>query len=176
VKDKIFIAEMAVLKTMNFQISFNLPYEFIFIYSAILYPENENDMLKYAFRIANDSFFTYANLLYKNYVVALSSIIISAKFLGIPCVFDKNFKNIDKMKAFSNPPCNEEEFNKKVLNFENKTFNLPDIQDSNNGSYFDILEFHKKLHPYLELNDLYECVDLILEFYEDMKNYAIKNT
>jgi len=168
---------MTVLKTLNFQISFNLPYDYIYVYSAILYPENENDMLKYAYRIANDSFYTYANLLYKNYVLALSCIVISAKFLGIPSVFDKNFKNIDKMKAYSNPPCTEEEFNTKLLNFENKTSNLAEIQDGNNvGSYFDILEFYKKLHPYLELNDLYECVNMILEFYEDMKNIAVKNS
>ncbi len=166
---------MALLKSLNFQITFNLPYDFIFVYSALLYPENENDMMKYAYRIANDSFYTYANLLYKKYVVALSCIVISAKFMAIPSVFDKNFKHIEKMKAYSNPPCTEEEFNKKLLDFENKSFNCPEFQDNSGGSYFDILEFHKKLHPYLELNDLYDCVDMILEFYEDMKNMAIKN-
>lgn len=165
---------MTVLKTLNFQISFTLPYDFIYVYSALLYPENEFDISNYAFRIANDSFYTYANLLFKNYVVALSCIILAAKFLAIPGVLDKNFKNIDKMKAFSIPPSTEEEFNKKLLAFENKSFNFSEINE-NTESYFDILEFHKKLHPYLELNDLYDCIDLIVEFYDDMKNLAIKN-
>lgn len=164
---------MNLLKTLNFQISFNLPYDYIYVYSALLYPDNENDILKYAFRIANDSFYTYANLIYKNYVVALGCIVLAAKFLAIPGVLDKNFKHIDNMKAFSIPPSTEEEFNKKLLNFENKTLNISNVQD-NTESYFDILEFHKKLHPYLELNDLYDCIDMLVEFYEDMKNLAMK--
>ncbi len=159
---------MTLLKTLNFQTNISLPFEFIYVYSALLYPENETEIIKFGLRIANDSFYTYANLLYKTYVVALACIVISAKFLNIPSVFDKNFKHIENMKSLFNPPSTEEEFNKKLLNFENKTINFNSLQD-NSSSYFDILEFHKKLHPNLELNDLYECIDLIIEFYEDMK-------
>ena len=75
---------MTLLKTLNFQTNISLPYEFIYVYSALLYPENETEVIKFGLRIANDSFYTYANLLNKHYVVALACIIVSAKFLPVP--------------------------------------------------------------------------------------------
>lgn len=162
---------MTLLKTLDFHINVALPNEFIFVYSALLYPENESDIIKFSLRIVYDSFYTYANLIYKNYVIALSCIIIAAKFLNIPSIFDKNFKYIENMRSLFNPPSTEEEFNKKLLNFENKTINFSSMQE-NSSSYFDILEFHKKLHPNLELKDLYECIEMIIEFYEEMKQFA----
>jgi hypothetical protein len=156
----------------------NLPNDFIYVYTAILYPDNEEDVLQYALRISYDSFYTYSNLLYKNYVVAIACVILAAKFLALPTVIDKKFKYLENMKAFSNPPAEEEEFNKRLLNFENKSFHLVDIEMETDGtntnlkneySYFDILEWNKKVHPNLELDDLSSCINMIIEYYEDCK-------
>jgi len=112
-------------------------------------------------------------------VVAVACIIIAAKFLALPTPFDKNFRNTENMKMFSMPPATEEEFNKRLLNYENKSFHLDNTvffglsgsMTTNENSYFDILEWNKKIHPYMEIDDLTDCIRVILEYYEDgMKN------
>lgn len=73
------------------------------------------------------------------------------------------------MKRFYNPVTDsEEEFNKRLLNFENKPFNLSDLVEE--MSYFDTLSVYKKIHPCLVIEDLNDCVKMILEFYEDCAN------
>jgi hypothetical protein len=81
---------------------------------------------------------------------------------------DKNFKNIENMKMFSNPPAEEEEFNRRLLNYENKSFNTNnDSHIDNSHNYFDVLEWNHKLHPNLPMEELMECMRLIMEYYED---------
>jgi len=164
---------------LNYDINVSLPNDYLYVYSAILYPENEEEVFQYSLKFSYDSFFTYANLLYNNCIVAISNIIIAAKFLALPTPMDKNFKNLENMRMFSIPPATEEEFNKRLLNYENKSFhrdtkvfmNADGRENSNESSYFDILEWNKKLHPNLEVNDLEDCIRLIMEYYEDaMKN------
>ena len=160
------MAEINLLKCLNFEINVNLPNEFVYVYSSILYPDNEVDVLRYSLRICYDSFFTYVNLLYKNYVVAICCIIIAAKFLCLPTIMDKNFKHLDNMKDFHLPPAMEEEFNRRLLCFENKSLN---VENKNyvNESYYDILDWNKKIHPYLEIDDLTDCLKMIVDFYEE---------
>jgi hypothetical protein len=151
----------------------NLANEFIYVYSAILYPDNEEDIVQFALKVSNDSFFTYANLLYKNYIVAIASVVIAARFLCLPTPLDKDFRYLPNMRRFSDPIGTEEEFNKKLLNYENKSFHLRnDLLQSGDVnmelfSYFETLEVHKKIHPNLEIEDLGDCVKMILEYYED---------
>jgi hypothetical protein len=155
----------------------NLPNEFIYVYSAILYPENEEDVVQFAIKVSCDSFFTFVNLLYKNYIVAIASVIVSAKFLNLPTPLDQDFRYLPNMRRFCNPAISEEEFNKKLLNFENKSFHLRndlvengETQNAQNESesYFNSLETQKKIHPFLNIEDLRDCVCLILEYYEDV--------
>ncbi len=110
-------------------------------------------------------------------MVAVACIILAAKFLALPTPLDKNFRNIENMKMFSMPPATEEEFNKRLLNYENKSFHLDNTVffggsiTSNENSYFDILEWNKKIHPYMEMDDLIDCINVIVGYYEDaMKN------
>jgi hypothetical protein len=99
--------------------------------------------------------------------------------LALPTPMDKNFKNLENMKMFSIPPATEEEFNKRLLNYENKSFHLDDksfmagngVQNINENTYFDILEWNKKIHPYVEMEDLIDCMNLIVEYYEDAMKY-----
>ena len=63
----------------------------------------------------------------------------------------------------------EEEFNKRLLNFENKSFSLS-FELNNETNYFDSLPLYKKIHPCLNIEDLNDCVKMILEFYEDCAN------
>lgn len=173
IKDKISLAEITLLKCMNFDININLPNDFIYVYSSILYPDNEEDIIQYSIRIANDSFYTYVNLIYKNYVVAIACIIVAAKFLSLPTLLDSNFRHLENMKKFSDPiPNSEDEFNKRLLEYENRSFHISLInQKENSSTYFDVLEWNKKIHPYLEQTELMECVKMIVEYYQDCKNY-----
>jgi hypothetical protein len=163
------MSELILLKSLNFEINFTPPNEFIIVYTTILYPENDSDMLRYALKICNDSFFTYVNNTYKNYVVAISCIMLAAKFLSLPSVNDKSFKNLDNMKALHIPPAEEAEFNERLLTFGNRTMNV----DRDGGSYYDILEWNKKVHPYMSLNELTECLKLLVDFYDDVNNTKI---
>ncbi len=74
------------------------------------------------------------------------------------------------MKRFYDPNSDsEEEFNKRLLNFENKSFSLSSDLNKEMDS-FDMLALNKKIHPCLNLEDLNDCVKMILEFYEDCAN------
>jgi hypothetical protein len=150
IKDNICASETRVLKSLNFDLYVNLPNYFIGVYAAILYPDND-DVYSYAMKISYESFYTYANLIFKPYCVAISCIILSAKTLNLPSVMDSNFAHINNMKVFFFPPSSEDEFNRKLLSFENKS-----LETNETGkSYFDIYEWNKKLHPFLEIKDLY---------------------
>ena len=97
---------------------------------------------------------------------------------------DKNFRHLANMKNFWTPPAMSiEEFNKRLLNFENKSFhlmeNLSPNQSSHNDQsviYFNNLEWNKKVHPGLELNDLMDCISMIIDYYEDLKYSAKINS
>ena len=41
-------------------------------------------------------------------------------------------------------------------------------EKNENEKYFESLPSHQKLHPYLKKDDLLHCIELIVEFYEDM--------
>jgi hypothetical protein len=172
-KDKISISEITLLKCLNYEINVSLPNDFIIVYAGFLYPDNEDDIMNYAQRIANDSFYTYAPLLYKNYVVALASIVIAAKFLALPAFTDKSFRHLENMKNFHIQPITEEDYNRRILGQENISFHK-DLIDNKSKESFEKLEWWKKVHPFLEKEDLMQCVNYICEFYEDCKKIAIK--
>ncbi len=104
--------------------------------------------------------------MFKNYVIAIACIIIAAKFLSLPTLMDKNFKHLDNMKHFHLPPAMEEEFNRRLLSFENKTLNADKVL-ATESSYYDILDWNKKVHPYLELEELGECLKMLVDFYDE---------
>ena len=181
-KDKISSYEITLLRTLNFEIKIELPFNFIYVYSTILYPENEMDLIHVSERIANDSFFTFANNVYKSYIVAIASIIIGAKYLEIPTIFDKEFKHIDNMRKVNVKGITEEEFEKRLLAWENKPVEAIDgdvvmegNEDKENREYFDKLTLTQKIHPKMSLQDLCECVEMIMEYYNDGVNYVNRN-
>lgn len=171
VKDKITAMEIVLLKCLNFEINIELPNDYIYVYSEILYPNNEDDIRDYAIRISNDSYFTYANHLYRSYVVAIASIVIAAKFLSIPTLLCEEFKHLENMKPFAIDNLSEEEFNKRLLNYENRS----QMTIKGDNSYFDSLPNLKKIHPALNYEQLVECIKMIVEFYEDDSIYTAEN-
>ena len=181
IKDKIATYEITLLKSLHFDIKIDLPFDFIYVYSIILYPDNETDIVHTSVRVANDSFFTYANNVYKNYIVAVSCITIAAKFLAIPTVFDKEFKHIDNMRKLNVKGRSQEEFEKSLISWDNKSV----IIENGNGidkdrakgdsDYFDKLTIAEKIHPKMSMDDLIGCIEMIMEFYIDAKNTAKKN-
>lgn len=178
IKDKISLAELTLIRSLQFNITISLPNNFIYVYSAILYPDNEEDVVQIAVKVAGDSFYTYANLLYKSYVIAIASIYIAAKVLALPTILDQNFRHLQNMRKFANPPATEEEFNQRLLNFENKSFHIDeDVEirlnegtSTSSSNYFDVLEVNKKIHPYLDYAELLECIFMIMEYYEQCED------
>ena len=173
--------EILLLKQLNYYVPQEFPYDLINYYSQLLYPNNFQEIENVAIKIANDSYFTYANNIYKNYVVALSCLVIAAKFLEIPTILDDDFRNIDNMKKIYKKNISEEEFLKALNQYDNQLMYLneekieEDIKMEDEDNYFDYLTKWQKLYPCLKLDDLLDCVLMIMEYYEDMNDKSIFN-
>ena len=180
IKEHIGKYEIILLKQLNYNLPEEFPYDLIYVYSELLYPDNDQEISNISVKIANDSYFTYANNIYKNYVVALACIVIAAKFLDIPTILSENFKYIDNMRKIHKKNISVEEFNKALSQYDNQSiFKIKDIieeEDFYGENYFEQLSLAQKLYPCLKMEDLLDCVIMIMEFYEDMNEKSeIKN-
>ena len=177
IRNNILDIEIKIMKLFDNILPDNFPFEYIYLYSHILYPDNDQEIYNLGCKICIDTYFTYANNIYENYVVALACIFISAKFLDIKNILDKNFKNIDKMKYIHEKNIDENMLIKSMYLFlEDPTqllINEKDVDiEEKKDIYFNSLSFDKKLHPLLKMDDLLDCIEMISDFYEEIKeNY-----
>ena len=174
--------ELYLLKSLDYNIPDEFPYDFINVYTEILYPNNEPDMSNLAIKIANDSYFTLANNIYKNYVVALSCIVIAAKFLDIPTILDENFKFLDNMKRVNKRKMTEDEFNKELYQYDcncwsvkERMNNEMEIEKNGENEYYEKLDLAEKLYPNMKMEDLLDCIKMIIEFYENLNKEEDKD-
>lgn len=182
VKQHIGKYELYLLKTLDYNIPDDFPYDFINVYSEILYPNNDQEISNLSTKIANDSFFTLANNVYKNNTVALACIVVAAKFLDIPTILDENFKYLDNMKRVNKRKMTEEEFNKELYQYDNSAWINKEekndemhIDKDGEDEYFEKLSFCEKLYPNMKMEDVLGCIKLIIDFYEDMSNEENKD-
>ena len=178
IKEEIGKYEIILLKELNFNIPEEFPFDYIYVYADLLFPDNEQEIINLGIKIANDSFFTLVNNIFKNYVVALGSLIISAKFLEIPNFLEENYKYINNMKKIHKKNITENEFNIALSQYNNQYYlnkenDENDINKKEEEEYFQKLNIYQKLHPFLNKEDLFQCIQLILEFYDDIKNNDI---
>ena len=171
-KEEIAKYEIFLLKQLNFNIPEEFPFDYIYIYADLLFPDNVQNIILLGIKVANDSYFTLANNIYKNYVVALASLVISAKFLGVPNILEKDYKYINNMKRLHKKNITESEFNSTLSQYNN-LFNIKkEKEDDSNKKeeeeYFEKLNIYQKLHPFLKEEDLFNCIKLIVEFYDDI--------
>lgn len=173
IKEQIGSYELMLLKQFNYFLPDEFPFDYIHVYSSILYPNNEEEMANFSIKIACDSYFTFVNNLYKSHIVALSCLIIAAKFLSIPSLLDENFPYLNKMKIVNLKNISEDKFIKLLFQFNDEPFTL--IEESKNkkneeeeNEYFDNLTLSEKLYPGLQMNELLDCVSMIIDYYEDM--------
>lgn len=184
-RNQILDKELSIMKSFNNLLPDEFPFEYSYLYSVVLYPNNKEEIYNFANKICIDSYFTYANNLYKPYVVALACIFFAAKFLDIATFLDKNFKNLDQMKFIHKYNMNEKEFLRALYKYEEDPAQLliEQNKDENESSdeenkylYFIGLSLDKKLHPLLKMEELLECIEMISDFYEKMsKNYDLAN-
>jgi hypothetical protein len=173
IKEQIGKYEIFLLKELNFNVPEEFPFDYIYVYSDLLYPDNEQEIINLAIKIGNDSYFTYANNIYKNYVVALACLVISARLLDLPSILEENFKYINNMKKIYKKNITEEEFNKILSQYNNQSYlksneNEEGENQTDDKNYIESSPLCKKLHPHLKMDDLLDCINLIVEFYEDM--------
>lgn len=178
-KEEIGKYEIFLLKQLNFNIPEEFPFDYIYIYSDLLFPDNVQNIILLGIKVANDSYFTLANNIYKNYVVALASLVISAKFLGVPNILEKDYKYINNMKRLHKKNITESEFNSTLSQYNN-LFNIKkEKEDDSNKKeeeeYFEKLNIYQKLHPFLKEEDLFNCIKLIVEFYDDINQKSNNN-
>lgn len=166
--------ELYLLKALDYNIPDEFPYDFINIYSEILYPNNDQEISNLANKIATDSYITFANNIYKTYIVALACIVIAAKFLDIPTILDDNFKFLDNMKRVNKNKMSEEEFKKELYQYDNGYWlgnneKSDEMEiDGDSDDYFEKLNLCEKLFPNMNMEDLLDCIKMIIGFYEDM--------
>ena len=173
IKEQIGKYEIFLLKELNFNVPEEFPFDFIYVYADLLYPDNEAEIIDLAIKIANDSYFTYANNIYKTYVVALACLVISSRFLEIPNILEENYKYINNMKRIYKKNISEIEFNKILSQYNNQIYMKENENEGNESKnedekYFESLSLCQKLHPSLKMDDLLDCIKLIVEFYDDM--------
>ena len=180
IKEQIGKYEIFLLKELNFNVPEEFPFDFIYVYADLLYPDNEAEIIDLAIKIANDSYFTYANNIYKTYVVALACLVISARFLEIPNILEENYKYINNMKRIYKKNISEIEFNKILSQYNNQIYMKENENEGNESKnedekFFESLSLCQKLHPSLKMDDLLDCIKLIVEFYDDMKDKNSNN-
>ena len=180
IKEQIGKYEIFLLKELNFNVPEEFPFDFIYVYADLLYPDNEAEIIDLAIKIANDSYFTYANNIYKTYVVALACLVISARFLEISNILEENYKYINNMKRIYKKNISEIEFNKILSQYNNQIYMKENENEGNESKnedekYFESLNLCQKLHPSLKMDDLLDCIKLIVEFYDDMKDKNSNN-
>jgi hypothetical protein len=186
VYDKIFLAETKIYKTFVFDIRHFLPNDYIIIYTNILYLENEEEVMSLSTKISNDHYYTLAPLCIKPYVIALSSIILAADILNLQRIDkEEGIEKLEKMKSFyfnwkqSKLNENTEDlFNKILLSFDNSGLNYSNqITINNENQYnFTYLKWFEKLHPFLNYAELYLCINMVNEFYNDnLSTYETNN-
>ena len=173
IKEEIGKYEIFLLKELNFNIPEEFPFDFIYVYADLLYPDNEQEIMNLGIKIANDSYFTLANNIYKNYVVALASLLISARFLECPNILEGNNKYLNNMKKIHKKNITESEFNIALSQYNNQYYlknekDENDINKKEEEQYFEKLNIYQKLHPFLKKEDLFDCMNLIIEFYDDI--------
>ena len=171
--------EISILKLFDNSLPDQFPFEYIYLYSKILYPNNEEEIYNLGNKICVDSYFTYVNNIYQTYIVALACIFIASKFLDIKNFFEKDFKNLDKMKYIHEKNMDENQFIKALYKFIDDPINLMISEngidyEKNKEKYFNELNIDKKLHPLLKMNDLLDCIEMISDFYEEIKKNYIK--
>lgn len=184
-RNQILNKEIEILRLFNNLLPDEFPFEYTYLYSTILYPNNKEEIYNFANKICIDSYFTYANNLFKPYVVALACIFFAAKFLDISTFLDKNFKNLEQMKFIHQENMDEKQFLRALYKYEedpaqlllNQNKNENQIDDEENKYfYFICLSLDKKLHPLLEMKELLDCIEMISDFYyETNKNYDLVN-
>ena len=173
IKEQIGKYEIFLLKELNFNIPEEFPFDFIYVYADLLYPDNEQEIINLGIKIVNDSYFTLANNIYKNYVVALACLLISARFLECPNILEGNNKYLNNMKKIHKKNITESEFNIALSQYNNQYYlknekDENDINKKEEGQYFEKLNIYQKLHPFLKKEDLFDCMNLIIEFYDDI--------
>ena len=177
IKEQIGKYEIFLLKELNFNIPQEFPFDYVYVYSELLYPDNEQEIANFAIKVANDSYLTYANNIYKSYVVALSCLVIAARFLEIPTFLEDDFKYINNMKKINTKGISAKNFEKLLIQYDNQPNNniLDEEKKNENEKYFNSLNLCQKLHPELKMEQLLDCIDIIIKFYEDMNAKSNEN-
>ena len=173
IKEEIGKYEIILLKELNFNIPEEFPFDYIYVYADLLFPDNEQEIINLGIKIVNDSYFTLANNIYKNYVVALACLLISARFLECPNILEGNNKYLNNMKKIHKKNITESEFNIALSQYNNQYYlknekDENDINKKEEEQYFEKLNIYQKLHPFLKKEDLFDCMNLIIEFYDDI--------
>ena len=196
--NKVTTLEMSLLKQLEFKVKFNLPIDYIYIYSGILFPINETEINSIGIKIEADSFFTLANNIFHSHVVALSCIVIACQLLEIPSFLENNsfdFSNLrnyylkilnsnsgnsayynrdrDKNSIYLNPSevVSLEYFNIKLLEMEFLVGDDVKLGNKYDDTWYDSLPWYKKLHPFVEEFEILTAVNFIVEFYIDIKKF-----
>ena len=140
ITNQILVAEARVLKVVNFDFNFPIPYPYLRCYTDLLYPKM-TALHNLALAIVNDFISTKAPLIYHARTLAISAMLMAANLLKMTLISDSKFsshKNWLQLK-------------KTCLKLPHDNINL--YEDTNEDKYMS-LPWYKRIHPKLTIDEI----------------------
>ena len=119
--------EQLVISTCDFELDIKPVTPYVERFMWLMYPNHYRAMsplVNIAASVANDSCYTYANLVFSIQSVALAVCIFSAKIFGLPIIFKDSYQDEDDNPLF------EEETNEESKLARNPEFDLSHLANS----------------------------------------------
>jgi len=145
ISKQIVLAEACMLRVMNFDFNFPLPYNYLHLYSYHIYP-NTPALYNLSLAVLNDLIGSRAPLLYHARVLAVSALLVAANLNKAPLMSDSKFAK-----------------NKNWLSLKTPSLSLNDSEyykDLSDDKYME-LPWFKRIHPDLILEDIESTLLLI---------------
>jgi protein BUR2 len=152
-KHQIFQCELKILETMNYDMNFDIPFQFIYYYADMLYPEQKKMARQTATIVCCDLYHTEICILYPARTMAIACLTMGAKLLGMPALHESNY--------------NEDNW----MNIKNSKLSMSYLQEDNPYIAMPVEEYKnlswdKKVHPSISSHEIEEIIIALNEFHD----------
>lgn len=168
--DRLFVAECTLLRVVDFKLDLDQTSqlkEYVHRYARTLYQgvigvEPTENIVKFGEAIANDSFFTYANILYSVQTVALASVFVASARYAHPLPIGADYKQFAKG------------FDAFFLMYKTRSIRKGTIDEDKIKAEFDQLPWPSRIDERIDPSDLELCIKMITEFYAEQAQAAFE--
>ncbi len=145
----VVVAESKILRTINYDFNFQLPYSYLTHYCETFYPGtsgafpgvDSSAVHNLALAMVNDCIATVAPLMYHARTVALACVLMAANYLELPAISDEKYYRPDNWLKFKMSPL------KLPLETEIFYSNLSETE-------YLAIPWYRRVHPGLSLQEI----------------------